>query len=76
MSAEKVVIKKSSAEVLDAATEEARRMDAYLSVRLQTVGEKVRALSRAFADVIDRLIAVGTPARRAHAASPTRRAVS
>jgi hypothetical protein len=43
--------------ILDAATEEARRMDAPLSVRLQTVAHKVRALNPAFADVIDRLIA-------------------
>jgi peroxiredoxin len=57
MSAEKIVTENTFAESLDAATEEARRMEARLSVRLQTVADKVRALSPAFADVIDRLIA-------------------
>ena len=55
--AEKVVAEKTFAEILGAAAEEARRMDAPLSVRLQTVADKVRELDPAFADVIDRLIA-------------------
>lgn len=45
------------AEIVDAATEAARRMDAPLGVRLQTVADKVRELSPAFADVIERLVA-------------------
>jgi hypothetical protein len=36
---------KTFAEILSAATEEARRMDAPLSVRLQTVADKVRELT-------------------------------
>ncbi len=48
---------KTFAEILDAATEDARRTDAPLSVRLQTIADKVRELNPAFADVIDRLIA-------------------
>ncbi|MBV9290224.1 MAG: AhpC/TSA family protein [Hyphomicrobiales bacterium] len=56
MSAEKVVTEKTFAENIEAATEEARRMDAPLSVRLKAVADKVRALSPAFAGVIDRLI--------------------
>jgi peroxiredoxin len=51
------VTEKTFAEILDAATEDARRMDAPLSVRLQTVADKIRELSPAFADVIDRLVA-------------------
>jgi peroxiredoxin len=51
------VTEKTFAEILEAATEEARRMDAPLSVRLQAVADKVRELSPAFADAIDRLIA-------------------
>ena len=43
-------------EILEATIEEARRLDAPLSVRLQMVVDKVRALSPAFADVIERLI--------------------
>jgi peroxiredoxin len=57
MFAENVVIEKTFAEILDAATEDARRIDAPLSVRLQTVAKKVRTVSPAFADVIERLIA-------------------
>lgn len=48
---------KTFAENLNAAIEEARTMDAPLSVRLQTVADTVRALSPAFAEVIDRLVA-------------------
>ncbi len=48
---------KTFAEILEAATEEARRMDAPLSVRLQAVADTVRELSPPFADVIDRLVA-------------------
>jgi peroxiredoxin len=55
--AEKVVTEKTFAEILGAATEEARRMDAALSVRLQVIADKVREFDSAFADVIDRLIA-------------------
>ncbi len=55
--AEKAVTEKTFAEILGAATEEARRMGAPVSVRLQTVADKVRELDPAFADVIDRLIA-------------------
>ena len=85
MTAEKVVTEKTFAEILEAATEEARRMDAPLSVRLQAVADTVRELSPPFADVIDRLVArladngVGVTApqaRRADAAvlcCPTRR---
>ena len=51
--AERVVTEKTFAEMV----EEARRMDAPLSVRLQTVADTVRALSPAFADVIERMIA-------------------
>jgi peroxiredoxin len=51
------VTQKTFAEILSAATEEAKRMDAPLSVRLQTVANKVRELNPAFADVIERLIA-------------------
>jgi len=51
------VIGKMLAEIVDAATEAARRMDAPLGVRLQTVADKVRELSPAFADVIERLVA-------------------
>src|SRR5208337_3613540 len=57
MTAEKVVTEKTFAEILEAATEEARRMDAPLSVRLQAVADTVRELSPPFADVIDRLVA-------------------
>ncbi len=57
MTAEKVVTEKTFAEILEAATEEARRMDAPLSVRLQVVADTVRELSPPFADVIDRLVA-------------------
>src|SRR5208337_2389565 len=57
MTAEKVVSEKTFAEILEAATEEARRMDAPLSVRLQAVADTVRELSPPFADVIDRLVA-------------------
>ena len=48
---------KTFVEILDAATEDARRMDAPLSVRLQAVADTVRALSPDFADVIDSLVA-------------------
>jgi peroxiredoxin len=57
VAAEKVVIGKMLAEIVDAATEAARRMDAPLGVRLQTLADKVRELSPAFADVIERLVA-------------------
>src|SRR5271165_4763659 len=57
MTAEKVVTEKTFVEILQAATEDARRMDAPLSVRLQTVADKVRELSPAFADVVERLVA-------------------
>jgi peroxiredoxin len=57
MTAEKVVTEKTFAEILEAATEEAQRMDAPLSVRLQAVADTVRELSLPFADVIDRLVA-------------------
>ena len=48
---------KTFAEILEAATEEARRMDAPLSVRLNIVADTVRGLSPAFAEVIDRMVA-------------------
>ncbi len=48
---------KTFLEILEAATEDARRMDAPLSVRLQAVADTVRGLSPPFADVIDRLVA-------------------
>jgi peroxiredoxin len=51
------VTDKTFVEIIDAATENARRMDAPLSVRLQAVADAVREVSPAFADVIDRLIA-------------------
>jgi peroxiredoxin len=57
MSAEKVVSERTIVEILGAATEDARRMDAPLSVRLQAVADTVRALSPTFAEVIDRLVA-------------------
>ena len=47
----------SIAQRLEAATEEARRLDAPLSVRLQAVADKVRELSPAFADIVDRMVA-------------------
>ena len=57
MSAERAVTEKTFAEILEAATEEARRMDAPLSVRLNIVADTVRGLSPAFAEVIDRMVA-------------------
>ncbi|WP_294533899.1 redoxin domain-containing protein [uncultured Rhodoblastus sp.] len=48
---------KSFAEKLEATTEEARRMDAPLSVRLRAVADKVRELSPPFADIVDRMVA-------------------
>jgi peroxiredoxin len=51
------VTEKTFVEILEAATEDARRMDAPLSIRLQAVADKVRELSPAFADVIERLVA-------------------
>ncbi len=57
MPAEKIVTEKSFTESLEAATEEARRMDAPLSVRLQAVADRVRELSPAFADIVDRMVA-------------------
>ena len=56
MCREKVVTERTFTEILEATIEEARRLDAPLSVRLQMVVDKVRALSPAFADVIERLI--------------------
>ena len=53
---EKVVTERTFTEILEATIEEARRLDAPLSVRLQMVVDKVRALSPPFADVIERLI--------------------
>ncbi len=47
------MIEKTFAEIL----EDARRLDAPLSVRLQMVADKIRELSPAFADVIERLVA-------------------
>ncbi len=67
---------KTFVEILQAATEDARRMDAPLSVRLQAVADTVRALSPAFADVIERLVArladngVGVTAPRPGEAMP------
>ena len=55
--AEKVVTEKTFIESLDAATKEARRMDAPLSVRLQAVADKERELSTPFADIVDRMVA-------------------
>ena len=57
MPAEGVVAEKSFAEILEATTEEARRMEAPLSVRLQVVADKVRELSPPFADIVDRMVA-------------------
>ena len=57
MCREKVVTERTFTEILEATIEEARRLDAPLSVRLQMVVDKVRALNPSFADVIDRLIA-------------------
>jgi peroxiredoxin len=51
------VAEESIAQRLEAATEEARRLDAPLSVRLQAVADKVRELSPAFADIVDRMVA-------------------
>ena len=48
---------KTFAEIIEAATEDARRMDAPLSVRLQAVADTVRELSPRFAEVIERLVA-------------------
>ena len=48
---------KTFAESLDAATEDARRMDAPLSVRLQTVADAIGRLSPSFAALVDRLVA-------------------
>ena len=56
MCREKVVTERTFTEILEATIEEARRLDAPLSVRQQMVVDKVRALSPAFADVIERLI--------------------
>ena len=54
---ERVVAEKSFAERLEATTDEARRLDAPLSVRLQVIADKVRELNPAFADVVDRMVA-------------------
>jgi len=43
--------------IIEAAMEDARRMDAPLSVRLKTVADKVRELSPDFADIVDRPVA-------------------
>ncbi len=48
---------KTFAEILEAATEEARRMDAPLSVRLNLVADTDRGFCPAIAEVIDRMIA-------------------
>ena len=47
---------KSFAELIHAATEEARQMDAPVGVRLQFVVDEVRRLSPAFADIVQRMI--------------------
>ncbi len=51
------VIKKTFEELVEAATDDARRQDAPLNLRLQALAGKIRELRPAFADVIDRLIA-------------------
>ena len=47
---------KSFAEIIEDATEDARNMDAPVSVRLQRVADEVRQLSPAFADIVARMI--------------------
>jgi peroxiredoxin len=47
---------KTFAELLEDATESARRMDAPLSIRLKAVADEVRRVSPEFAGVVDRMV--------------------
>lgn len=48
---------KTFSELINSATEAARRTDAPLSVRLKAVADEVRRLSPEFAEVVDRMVA-------------------